>query len=215
MVGFAKKARRGAAPSQRIEADSTDAYGRYLEPSHVDKEVSAIQRIVANWYEVMIGPKRTDHAPLVLRLNNADARFRHLLFCLETVYYFSVANMADEAKQQAIARESCAGMIRFAMSYRGEGQIFDEAVDPEKLSAQASAHLHCFSSGWAAYMQHRKGQKGKGRTEETAGRISAMLRYVENESSLGSDDAERLRPLACWIEDGLISLEPSFVELTQ
>jgi hypothetical protein len=122
--------------------------------------------------------------------------------------------MQDAAKQQAIAHESCTQIMHFAASYRGEGQIFDAPVNVTELSAQASAYLQHFSAGWVGYMQHLSSQSGKpGRSDHATTLVAAMLRYVEDEAPLGDDDAKRLWPLARWMEDGLLSLQPSFDSL--
>jgi hypothetical protein len=180
----------------------------------LQQEVAAIMRIMANLAEVMIAEERQDHAPLVLRLDSEPARFRHLLFCLETTYYFAVSTMTDAARKQAIADESCSQTLKYAVNYRGEGQIFSGVVDLTQMSAQASAHLHHFSTAWVAYMRHLENKKASGRSEATV-MVAAMLRYVEAESALGTGDTERLRPLAIWVEDTLFSLESSFRKLAE
>lgn len=128
-----------------------------------------------------------------------------MAFCLGTTYYFSVQQETLAVLDQAL-RRCWEDIAEFASTSEGAAGFFSGPVNKSQSIQESSAEIVRAIEGWKAYANHfasRRKAAGQPvqRDKTTARMVSTMLRHVESPASFTDEDAGRLEPLARWIEE--------------
>jgi hypothetical protein len=199
-------------PNRSMEEDFTATYGGFLKTSVLDRQVAALMRMTMNLFEVTT-TNRADHAPLVLRLDARRARLRYLGFCFATAGYF--ADVPTPEEHNILFQQAMGKLLESVMSYRGEGAIVQAGESVESVAAELNGAFGETIDQWRKYMTTLQslvasGQKGSHPDKTTI--VCSMLRHLEG-GDFKQADAQRLWPLAQWIEGTIGSIGGSFNQL--
>lgn len=168
-------------------------------------EVDAAFKVLGNLFE-----KTTDggaDAPLVLKFELRDSRFRYFVFCLST------AQMACAGRMQnpdAVLNDLLHTVVAGAVSTDPQ-HFFSGPVDPQQAANKAGEYLQDYLHRWSTYVDIVKG----GNAAAATGIVAGMLRHTESESPPTQEDARRLWPLATWIEARLKAMGGAFISMAQ
>jgi len=169
------------------------------------KEVDAAFKVLGNLFE-----KTTDggaDAPLVLKFELLDSRFRYFVFCLSTAQMACAGRMTNpDAVLNDLLHTVVAGSVSPDPKY-----FFGGPVDPQQAANSAGAYIEDYLHRWSAYVDIVKG----GNAAAATGIVAGMLRHAESESPPTQADAHRLWPLATWIEQRLTAMGNAFVGMAK
>lgn len=169
------------------------------------KEVDAAGRVLGNLFE-----KTTDggsNAPLVLKFELPDSRYRYFVFCLSTVQMACARRMKNP---DAVLNELLHTVVTAAISVDPQ-KFFGGPVEPQRAANQAAEYLQDYLHRWSAYVDIT----GGGNAAAATGIIAGMLRSTESPAPVSEADAGRLWPLATWIEKGLEAMAGAFADMAR
>jgi hypothetical protein len=165
-----------------------------------EKQVEAAVKVLGNLFE-----KTTDggaDAPLVLKFDLRDSRFRYFVFCLSTVQMACARRMKDP---DAVLNDLLHTVVAGALG-TDPRQFFGGPVDPQQAANRAGEYLEDYLHRWSAYVDIVQG----GNTAAATGIVAGMLRHAESANLPTQEDSRRLWPLATWIEEGLDAMAAVF-----
>lgn len=166
------------------------------------KEVDAAFHVLLKLFETTT--EGGSDAPLVLKFDLPDSRFRYIVFCLSTV----VTACARRFKNPDAMLNELLHMV--VASANGMPQLFfGGVVDPQKAANKAAEYVHDYLHRWSAYVETVGSSNAAAATNIVAG----MLRHTESENPATQEDARRLWPLASWIEKGLVAMAGAFTKM--
>jgi hypothetical protein len=171
------------------------------------KQVDAGIMVLGNLYE-----KTTDggsDAPLVLRFEMADSRFRYLVFCLGT---FQMACARRMKSPDSVLNELLRSVVIGAVGDAEQQQLFfGGPTDPQHAANLGAQYVQEFLNQWSAYVDIAEGGNANAATSLIAG----MLRSTESAAPASAADGHRLWPLAEWIEDRLDAMGGAFSNMSK
>lgn len=167
------------------------------------KQVDAAFRVFMNLFEKTIDG--SSDAPRVLSSQLRDSRYRYLLFCLSTVQVACARHMENP---DAILNDLLHIAVSGAVGVDPQ-QFFGGPVDPQQAANKAGEHLQDYLHRWSAYVDITKG----GNAAAATGIVAGMLRHTESDDPPTQQDADRLWPLAVWIEQSLAAMAGAFTDM--
>lgn len=150
------------------------------------KQVDAAFRVFMNLFEKTIDG--SSDAPRVLSSQLRDSRYRYLLFCLSTVQVACARHMENP---DAILNDLLHIAVSGAVGVDPQ-QFFGGPVDPQQAAVDIT--------------------KG-GNAAAATGIVAGMLRHTESDDPPTQQDADRLWPLAVWIEQSLAAMAGAFTDM--
>lgn len=153
------------------------------------RQVDSALTVVGNLFE-----KTTDggaDAPLVLSLGLPDSRYRYLMFCLSTMQTACAQRMKNP---DAVLNECLQALVKFALSH--PAKFIGASTGPQKAANDGAGLVQDYLHRWSSYVDVFHG----GNTEAATMLVCSMLRSTEAAVPGREGDAQRLLPLACWIE---------------
>lgn len=169
------------------------------------KEVDAAFKVLGNLFE-----KTTEggsDAPLVLKFDLRDSRFRYFVFCLSTVQMACARRMKNP---DAVLNDLLHTVVAGAIGANPQ-HFFSGPVDPQQAANKAGEHLQDYLHRWSAYVDIVNG----GNTAAATGIVAGMLRHTESERPPTQEDTRRLWPLATWIEKRLEAMGGAFTNMAR
>lgn len=175
----------------------------------IEPLVQAIGRLTANLFEATRDATRPDHAPEGLNLDEAEAQYRHMCFCLATVMIFTSHHQRRDVLDAALHRTA-----KRVSELGTAGGVLPAGMPQDQAASFAETWTRDFAKRWLAYVQ----DFGSTETQpgELTDNVAAMLRRVEvgDNAPLGRYRL-RLRPLARWLEEYIITIDSECEELTR
>jgi hypothetical protein len=169
------------------------------------KEVDSAVRVLANLFEKTTGPG--SDAPVVLRFELPDSRYRYFVFCLSTVQTACAHRMKNP---DAILNELIHTVVTGALNINSQ-QFFGGPIEPQRAANQAAEYIQDYLHRWSAYVDI----SGGGNAAAATGIIVGMLRSTESSQPPSETDAQRLWPLATWIEQRLKVMADAFTGMAR
>jgi hypothetical protein len=169
------------------------------------KEVDAAFKILGNLFEKTTEGK--SDAPIVLKFDLRDSRFRYFVFCLSTVQTACASRMKNpDAVLNDLLHTVVAGAIGMDTQ-----QFFGGSVDPQQAANMAGEYLQNYLHRWSAYVDI----VNSGNAAAATGIVAGMLRHTESASPPSQEDAQRLLQLATWIEKRLGAMAGAFTDMVR
>jgi hypothetical protein len=160
-----------------------------------------MMRIASRVYERTL--ERKADAPAALRLSRPDSRFRYLMFCLSTVQTVCARRMSNpDAVLNEVARNAISA---WATDPEIRDLAFGGPISLQQAGNDGIACLQDFLHRWSAYIETQ------GTTATSV--IAGMLHDIDSAEPARDGDAERLWPLALWVEEQFSAIDQAFVEL--
>ncbi len=169
------------------------------------KEVDAALRVLSNLFEKTTGGG--SDAPVVLRFELPDSRYRYFVFCLSAVQMACAHRMKNP---DAVLNDLLHTVVTIAISIDPQ-QFFGGSIEPQRAANQAAEYLQDYLHRWSAYVDIAGGGNAAGAT----GIIAGMLRSTESPKPPSEADAHRLWPLATWIEQRLKVMADAFTNMAR
>jgi len=169
------------------------------------KQVDAAFKVLGNLFE-----KTTEggaDAPLVLRFDLSDSRFRYFVFCLSTVQMACARKMTNpDSVLNELMHTVITGTVATDSQY-----FFGGPVSPQSAANQGAAYLQEYLARWSAYVDIARG----GNYDAANSLVCSMLRSTEFTQPLSDGDAQRLQPLASWIQKQLNAMGNAFESMAK
>lgn len=169
------------------------------------KQIDATFKVLGNLFE-----KTTEggaDAPLVLRFDLPDSRFRYFVFCLSTVQMACARKMIDpDSVLNELMHTVIAGTVTTDAQY-----FFGGPVNPQSAANQGAAYLQDYLARWSAYVDIASG----GNYIAGTSLVCSMLRSTESTQPPSDGDAQRLWPLASWIQKQLNAMGNAFESMAK
>jgi hypothetical protein len=169
------------------------------------REVGAAYRVVHNLFDATTEGK--SRAPLVLRFELPDSRFRYLVFCLTTAQ----AGCAHRMKNPDAILNELFHVIVLGCLNVDPAFYFGGPILPQQAANQGGQYLQDYLERWSAWVDIVQGSNPSAATSIVAG----MLRSTESSRVPTDGDARRLWPLATWIEGSLEPMAEAFTDMAR
>ena len=194
----------------RIQTDGAsrrkeDALGLFGGKSTHKKQVDAAVRVLDNLFEKTTGGG--SDAPLVLKFEVPDSRFRYIVFCLSAVQMACARRMKNP---DAVLNDLLHRVVAVAIKLDPQ-QFFGGPVDPQQAANRAGEYIQDYLDRWSAYVDIVSG----GNVAASTGIVTGMLRHTESASPPTQEDVRRLLPLARWIEERLEVMADDFADMAK
>lgn len=177
--------------------------GLFGSKSQHAREVDAAFKILGNLYSKTV--EGGADAPLVLNFELSDSHFRYYIFCLSTMQKACASRMNNaDAVLNELMHDVIIGCVKSDPIL-----FFGDAIEPQAAANIGAEYIKDYLHSWSAYIDIAEG----GNTNAATSMVCTMLRSTESTKTPLDDDAQRLWPLATWIEESFEAMANAFTNM--